>query len=159
LAAAAGSATPVGFYGTTAETLEKLSAAVKRTHPELVIAYASAPPFEQLNRTEERETARQIRESGARILFVGLGCPKQEHWMARHREDVPAVMLGVGAAFDFIAGTKRQAPRRMQQMGCEWLFRLVTEPRRLAGRYFRSNPRFLWHWGIDLVRGRLGAGI
>jgi N-acetylglucosaminyldiphosphoundecaprenol N-acetyl-beta-D-mannosaminyltransferase len=80
--------------------------------------------------------------SGTRVLFVGLGCPKQERWMAAHKGRVQAVMMGVGAAFDFLAGLKPQAPRWMQRAGLEWLFRLLSEPRRLWRRYFYHNPRF-----------------
>jgi N-acetylglucosaminyldiphosphoundecaprenol N-acetyl-beta-D-mannosaminyltransferase len=78
-----------------------------------------------------------------RILFVGLGCPKQESWMASHRDRLPVVLIGVGAAFDFVAGTKAQAPRWMRRSGLEWLFRLADEPRRLWRRYLYNNPRFV----------------
>jgi N-acetylglucosaminyldiphosphoundecaprenol N-acetyl-beta-D-mannosaminyltransferase len=84
------------------------------------------------------------------MLFVGLGCPKQEYWIMQHRGRIPAVMLGIGAAFDFLAGSKRQAPRWMMRNGLEWMFRLASEPRRLAGRYLKHNPRFvalfLYQW-------------
>ncbi len=86
---------------------------------------------------------REINGSGARILFVGLGCPKQERWMASHKGRVNAVMLGVGAAFDSLAGVKPQAPAWMQRAGLEWVFHLATEPRRLWRRYAYHNPRFL----------------
>ena len=85
----------------------------------------------------------EINASGARFIFVGLGCPKQEEWMIEHRDRIPAVLLAVGAAFDFLAGTKPQAPRWMMRSGLEWVFRLACEPRRLAGRYFKHNPRFV----------------
>ena len=83
--------------------------------------------------------------SGARLLFVGLGCPKQERWMAAHRDRLPCALVGVGAAFDFLAGTKPQAPGWMQSGGLEWLFRLAHEPRRLARRYLVGNSRFIFH--------------
>lgn len=86
---------------------------------------------------------REINRSGARVVFVGLGCPNQERWMAAHKGRVKAVMLGVGAAFDFFAGVKRRAPAWMQAAGLEWLFRLATEPRRLWRRYGYHNPRFV----------------
>ncbi|HHJ19724.1 MAG TPA: glycosyltransferase, partial [Gammaproteobacteria bacterium] len=80
------------------------------------------------------------------ILFVGIGCPKQEIWMAEHRDSLSCVMLGVGAAFDFIAGNKKHAPRWVQRVGLEWLFRLLSEPRRLWKRYLKQNPRFVWYF-------------
>jgi N-acetylglucosaminyldiphosphoundecaprenol N-acetyl-beta-D-mannosaminyltransferase len=132
----------VGFYGSTEEVLRRLFSNLRRRFPSLNIAFRCAPPFRPQSENEDEETVRAIRESGARILFVGLGGTKQDLWMAEHRGRVPAVMLGVGAAFDFLAGTKPQAPRWMQNTGLEWFFRLATEPRRLWRRYFRHNPRF-----------------
>jgi N-acetylglucosaminyldiphosphoundecaprenol N-acetyl-beta-D-mannosaminyltransferase len=109
----------------------------------LRVAYAHAPAFRQLTPEEDAAVVREINDSGARILFVGLGCPKQERWMASHKGCVNAVMLGVGAAFDFLAGSKPQAPAWVQRAGLEWLFRLATEPRRLWRRYVYHNPRFV----------------
>jgi N-acetylglucosaminyldiphosphoundecaprenol N-acetyl-beta-D-mannosaminyltransferase len=143
LEAAAREGIPVGFYGATDAVLEKLLRAVGSRYPSLRVAYAWAPPFRALTREEDRAATTLINDSGARILFVGLSTPKQERWMAAHRGRVEAVMLGVGAAFDFLAGTKRQAPRWMMRAGLEWLFRLASEPRRLARRYLTHNPRFL----------------
>jgi N-acetylglucosaminyldiphosphoundecaprenol N-acetyl-beta-D-mannosaminyltransferase len=102
-----------------------------------------SPPFRALDEAEDKEITEHIANSGARILFVGLGCPKQERWIMAHRGHIPAVMFGVGAAFDFLAGSKAQAPRWMMRNGLEWAFRLATEPRRLAGRYLKHNPRFI----------------
>src|SRR4029453_15188602 len=101
-----------------------------------------------------RSTLEDLERSGARILFVGLGTPKQERWMAAHRREVNAVMLGVGAAFDFLAGRKRQAPRLLQRLGLEWLYRLVHEPRRLWRRYLYRNPRFVVLFTAQLLRER-----
>lgn len=134
---------PVGFYGATAAVLERLLRAVRNRYPGLRIAYAWAPPFRAPSREEDLATTTLINDSGARILFVGLSTPKQERWMAAHRGRVEAVMLGVGAAFDFLAGVKRQAPPWMMRAGLEWLFRLASEPRRLARRYLKHNPRFV----------------
>jgi N-acetylglucosaminyldiphosphoundecaprenol N-acetyl-beta-D-mannosaminyltransferase len=104
---------------------------------------------------EEDETlVKEINSSGTQILFVGLGCPKQEQWMFEHRDRVKAVMIGVGAAFDFFAGTKRQAPRWMMRIGLEWLFRLYTEPKRLWRRYLYNNPRFLCLAAMQLLNLR-----
>jgi N-acetylglucosaminyldiphosphoundecaprenol N-acetyl-beta-D-mannosaminyltransferase len=140
-AAAAGAA--VGFYGASPEVLARMSDACRRRFPGLRVAYAHAPPFRQLTAAEDAAVVREINASGVYILFVGLGCPKQERWMASHKGTVNAVMLGVGAAFDFLAGVKPQAPAWMQRVGLEWLFRLATEPRRLWRRYAYHNPRFV----------------
>jgi N-acetylglucosaminyldiphosphoundecaprenol N-acetyl-beta-D-mannosaminyltransferase len=133
----------VGFYGTSPEVLRCMLDACKRRFPGLRVAYAHAPAFRQATAEEDAAVVRGINDSGARILFVGLGCPKQELWMASHRGRVNAVMLGVGAAFDFLAGVKPQAPAWMQHVGLEWVFRLATEPRRLWRRYAYHNPRFM----------------
>ena len=97
----------------------------------------------------------EINQSGTRILFVGLNTPKQDDWMASHKGRILAVAIGVGAAFDFLAGTKPQAPRWMMRIGMEWFFRLVTEPRRLWKRYLKHNPRFLVLFTAQLFRQRL----
>lgn len=140
---AAATGVAVGFYGARPEVLAGMQHACQRRFPRLQVAYAHAPPFRQLTVDEDAAVVREINGSGARILFVGLGCPKQERWMASHRGSVRAAMLGVGAAFDFLAGTKPQAPAWMQRAGLEWLFRLGTEPRRLWRRYVYNNPRFV----------------
>jgi N-acetylglucosaminyldiphosphoundecaprenol N-acetyl-beta-D-mannosaminyltransferase len=132
----------VGFYGSSEEVLRKLLANLGQRFPRLAVSFHQAPPFRPLSQDEDDGDVSSIKESGTRILFVGLGGAKQDLWMAEHRARVPAVMLGVGAAFDFLAGTKPQAPRWMQNAGLEWLFRLTTEPRRLWRRYLRHNPRF-----------------
>ena len=134
---------PVGFYGSTTAVLNRLTDVVRRRFPLLDIAYGFAPPFRPLTPDEDRQVIEDINASGARVLFVGLNTPKQDYWMAAHRGRIHAVMLGVGAAFDFIAGTKKQAPRWMQHCSLEWLFRLSREPRRLWKRYLKHNPRFL----------------
>lgn len=156
LARAADEDVPVGFYGGSPEVIEALRNVASRRWPDLRIAYAYSPPFRPLDEAEDEEIVGSIVESGARLLFVGLGCPKQERWMHEHRDRLPLVQLGVGAAFDFVAGTKRQAPAFMQRAGLEWLFRLATEPRRLWRRYLRHNPRFVALFGAQVVRTRLG---
>jgi N-acetylglucosaminyldiphosphoundecaprenol N-acetyl-beta-D-mannosaminyltransferase len=156
LEAAAREGGPVGFYGASTASLARLTARVQERFPPLRIAYAFSPPFRPLTADEDARVMREVDESGARILFVGLSTPKQERWMAGHRGSVRAVMLGVGAAFDFLAGVKPQAPRWMQCAGLEWLFRLVSEPRRLGPRYLRHNPRFVAFFALQLLglRGR-----
>ncbi len=145
---------PVGFYGGSQAVLDALIAVVRSKHPRLNIAFYESPPFRALTPEEDAAVIERIAASGTRLLFIGLGCPKQENWVAEHAGKVPAVMLAVGAAFDFLAGTKPQAPRWMMRSGLEWLFRLVTEPRRLARRYFRNNPRFVFKFLRQLVVGR-----
>jgi N-acetylglucosaminyldiphosphoundecaprenol N-acetyl-beta-D-mannosaminyltransferase len=135
---------PVGFYGSTQETLERLLDVLNQRNPELKVTYTYSPPFRELTAGEDEAIVREINASGARILFVGLGCPKQERWMAGQKGRVQAVMLGVGAAFDFLAGVKSQAPRWMQKNGLEWVYRLTHEPRRLWRRYFYHNPRYIF---------------
>ena len=135
---------PVGFLGSKPETLEVLVKKVKRQFPGTQIAYVTSPPFRPISPEEDEVIVQEINDSGVGILFVGLGCPKQEMWMAAHVGQVQAVMVGVGAAFDFIAGTKQQAPKWIQSIGLEWLFRLSQEPGRLWWRYFYHNPRFIF---------------
>jgi N-acetylglucosaminyldiphosphoundecaprenol N-acetyl-beta-D-mannosaminyltransferase len=140
---AAASGVAIGFYGAAPEVLRLLLKECWRRFPGIRVAYAYAPPFRVLTSDEDATVIREINESGAGILFVGLGCPKQERWMAAHKGSVNAVMLGVGAAFDFMAGVKPEAPEWMQRSGLEWLHRLATEPRRLWRRYAYHNPRFV----------------
>jgi N-acetylglucosaminyldiphosphoundecaprenol N-acetyl-beta-D-mannosaminyltransferase len=145
---------PVGFYGGAQDVLEELTAKLPRRFPGLKVAYRASPPFRPLTADEERRTLEDLDRSGARILFVGLGTPKQERWMAAHKHEVNAVMVGVGAAFDFLAGQKRQAPRLVQRLGLEWLYRLVHEPRRLWRRYLYRNPRFVILFAAQLLKQR-----
>lgn len=155
-AAAAAAGVPVGFHGGRPEVLHDLVARLTREAPALRVAYADAPPVRPVTPVdapaEAREAAR-IRASGARIVFVGLGCPKQERWMARQAPRLPAVLIGVGAAFDLLAGHVRQAPAWVRHAGLEWAFRLAMEPRRLAGRYLRHNPRFAARFAVQRLRG------
>jgi N-acetylglucosaminyldiphosphoundecaprenol N-acetyl-beta-D-mannosaminyltransferase len=152
LGQAARAAIPVGFYGASRPVLAQLIRTVRRRFPALEISYAYAPPFRPLTPAEDELITREINASGARILFVGLSTPRQERWMALHRGRVRAVMLGVGAAFDFLAGSKPQAPRWMMRTGLEWLFRLSSEPHRLWRRYLKHNPRFLVLFTLQLLR-------
>jgi N-acetylglucosaminyldiphosphoundecaprenol N-acetyl-beta-D-mannosaminyltransferase len=154
LAAAAARGIPVGFFGGAPDVLAELVDRSIARFPGLEVAYAWSPPFRELSAEEEARVTEEITSSGARILLVGLGCPKQERWMHGRRGPLPCTMVGVGAAFDFIAGRKRQAPPALQRIGLEWLFRLVTEPRRLWRRYLRHNPRFVVLFGWQVFRTR-----
>ena len=134
---------PVGFYGGKPDVLEKLVERMHTRDERLKVVFSCSPPYRALSPEEDEEIVKQINQSGARVLFVGLGCPKQEIWMAEHRGRVDTVMIGVGAAFDFHAGAKPQAPVWIQNIGLEWLFRFLTEPRRLWKRYLYHSPRFV----------------
>lgn len=133
----------VYLYGSTEATLDKLGQAVTAGFPGLRIAGMRAPPFRELDEEEDAAEVAAINASGAGVVFVGLGCPKQELWMAAHRGRVRAVMIGVGAAFDYHAGTVTRAPRWMRESGLEWLHRLASEPRRLWRRYLATNTLFV----------------
>jgi N-acetylglucosaminyldiphosphoundecaprenol N-acetyl-beta-D-mannosaminyltransferase len=133
---------PVGFYGGIPTTLEMLVKRMKTMHHGLQVGYVFSPPFRTLSGEESMQIRQGIISSGVRILFVGLGCPRQECWIDGQRGFIAAVMVGVGAAFDFHARVKPQAPAWMQRTGLEWLFRLLNEPRRLWKRYLYHNPRF-----------------
>jgi N-acetylglucosaminyldiphosphoundecaprenol N-acetyl-beta-D-mannosaminyltransferase len=148
---AARESVPIGLYGGTPELLETLVHVLKMRHPGLQVVCRIAPPFRPLRPEEDEAITQHIIASGARILFVGIGCPKQERWMAAHQGRIPTVMLGVGAAFDFHAGRVRQAPRWMQTAGLEWVFRLLMDPRRLWKRYAKHNPRFVWYFLMQLL--------
>jgi N-acetylglucosaminyldiphosphoundecaprenol N-acetyl-beta-D-mannosaminyltransferase len=148
------SGVPVAFYGGSEGTLTTLVAEVRRRCPQLEIVFTMSPPFRPLDAAEDEEVVKRISDSGARMLFVGLGCPKQERWIIDHRGRIPAVMLGVGAAFDFLAGSKSQAPRWMMRNGLEWVFRFASEPRRLASRYLKHNPRFVVLFLHQLMKRR-----
>lgn len=142
----------VFFYGSTEETLEILKAKLLVALPNLKIAGAISPPFRKLTQEEDDVIVAQINASGAGTVWVSLGCPKQELWMAAHRGRINAVMVGVGAAFDYHAGTIKRAPKWMQDNGLEWFYRLVSEPRRLWKRYLVTNTLFV----IGVVRQLLG---
>lgn len=135
--------TSVYLLGSTPETLVALQHQLGRQFSTLQIAGASSPPFRPLSQEEDQALVTRLNGSGAGIVFVSLGCPKQEQWMAEHRGRVHAVMIGVGAAFDFHAGMIERAPSWMQNNGLEWLHRLLTEPLRLWRRYLVTNTLFI----------------
>jgi len=133
------------LYGGRVGVPERLAQNLTQWFPGLNIAGTYSPPFHTLTGEEELRTVQTINVSNADIVWVGLGTPKQEYWMKEHLGKVAApVMIGVGAAFDFHSGLKKQAPRWIQRSGFEWLYRFMTEPRRLGKRYLVNNPLFLW---------------
>lgn len=140
-------------YGSTDQTLKLLEEKLKRAFPLLNVVFYS-PPFRHLTDEEDQGITDRINRSGAGVVFVGLGCPKQERWMAAHKGRINAVMIGVGAAFDYHAGVVRRAPRWMQNAGLEWLHRLASEPRRLWKRYLFTNSLFLFSVTAGFFRNR-----
>ncbi|WP_457095922.1 WecB/TagA/CpsF family glycosyltransferase [Lysobacter sp. P5_B9] len=148
---AAESGQSIYLYGASQNTLDLLQRRLAENFPGLRIAGALSPPFRDLSTEEDEAIVRAINDSGAGVVWVGLGCPKQEKWMAEHRGRVHAVMIGVGAAFDYHAGTLKRAPLWMQRNGLEWFYRLVTEPRRLWRRYLVTNSLFIWHAANQLI--------
>jgi N-acetylglucosaminyldiphosphoundecaprenol N-acetyl-beta-D-mannosaminyltransferase len=154
-AAAAEKGISIYLYGGTEAVLAKLQQRLIGWFPNLKIVGAEAPPFRPLTDEEHEQTARRINESGAGIVFIGIGSPKQEIFAYRHRQDIRAVQLCVGAAFDFHAGVKKMAPAWMQKRGLEWLFRVTQEPGRLWKRYLIANSTYLALFGREIVVRRL----
>jgi len=150
------------FYGGAIGTPEKLSQHFKSTYPEIKIVGAYSPPFRNLTRDEELEITSQINATQPDIIWVGISSPKQERWMAKHINELSAsVLVGVGAAFDFLSGQKQRAPLWMQKTGLEWLFRLITEPKRLWPRYrlyplfvFLALAQILGFWKLENKKGK-----
>lgn len=150
---------PVGFYGSTPEVADALRTNVTRRFPMLRVPFCYSPPFRPLTPEEDDRIVCEINESGVRILFVGLGCPKQEHWMSEHRGRVSATMLGVGWTFDVLAGTSKRAPAWIRNIGMEWLYRLVLNPGKLWRRHLKHNPRFVVLILRQLFRHGLDADL
>ena len=126
------------------ETLQMLEQKLKERYPHLQIAGMVSPPFRSLSEKEDAAEVEKINASGADIIWVGLGAPKQENWMYDHRDKVHGVMIGVGAGFDYHAGNIKRAPMWMQKLSLEWLYRLMQDPKRLFKRYLVTNTRYLW---------------
>ena len=142
---------PIALYGGTPQSIAAFTHFLEERFPGIKIVCQISPPFRQLTTEEDTAYTREIVESGAQILFVGIGCPRQEFWIAEHKDQIPAIMVGVGAAFDFHSGRVKQAPSWMQTISLEWLFRLIMEPKRLWKRYFKHNPRFILFFLIQLL--------
>jgi N-acetylglucosaminyldiphosphoundecaprenol N-acetyl-beta-D-mannosaminyltransferase len=145
------------LLGSKPEVLDKICQRLEQEFPTLIIAGVKSPPFIPITSDLDMETVQTINASGAKIVFVALGCPKQELWMMQHREKIPAVMIGVGGVFPIYAGIMKPAPKLIQQAGLEWLFRLVQEPRRLWKRYATTIPVFLYLAFKQLVQEKNSA--
>lgn len=144
------------FYGSTDNVLKQLVTNLKKKFPKLNVSGSYSPPFRELSSEEDEEVVDMINEASTDVLWVGLGCPKQQLWMYEHKDRLKVpVMVGVGAAFDFLSETKKQAPKWMRNSGLEWLFRLVTEPRRLWKRYLIGNTIFIWLSLKELIKTKL----
>jgi len=154
-AAAADAEVSVYFYGSTDDVVHALAASMRDKFPRLGIAGYEASVFRPLSDSEDRALTHRINESGAGIVFVGLGCPLQEQFISDHRESIEAVQLCVGSAFKFLAGHHSIPPVWIQRMGLEWLVRVYQEPRRLWQRYLRTNSKFLWMLLRGAVRSKL----
>jgi N-acetylglucosaminyldiphosphoundecaprenol N-acetyl-beta-D-mannosaminyltransferase len=139
------------FYGSTEETLEKLYQTLEREYPGIQIAGMYSPPFRPMTEEEDKAIVERINETKPDFVWIGLGAPKQERWMAAHQGKVVGLMVGVGAGFDYFAGNISRAPRWMQRSNLEWLYRLMQDPKRLFHRYWHTNTRFIWN---AMVRGK-----
>lgn len=139
------------FYGSTEKTLEKLQKALAEDYQGVQVVGMYSPPFRPLSEEEDQEIIQQINESNADFVWIGLGAPKQERWMAAHQGKIKGFMVGVGAAFDYEAGNLERAPMGMQKANLEWLYRLMQEPKRLFKRYFYTNTKFIWN---AVIRGK-----
>ena len=141
------------LLGGNQSTLDKLTLGFTKQFPDVKIAATHSPPFGEWPEDEFERICQKIRISGTNLIWVGLGCPKQEHWIARNKDRLPpGVYFGIGAAFAFHAGEVRQAPPLIQRLGCEWAYRLAMEPRRLFKRYFTYNSIFLYHLLRDQMK-------
>lgn len=142
---------PVYFYGSTQSVLDKLLPNLKAKFPSLAIAGSEPSKFRRLQPQEKTEVCQRIVQSGARMVVVGLGCPRQEVWAYEYRNFLPMPILAVGAAFDFHAGTLKQAPKFFQDRGLEWLYRFWQEPRRLWHRYLVLNSKFVFYFLLQAI--------
>jgi len=142
------------FFGSSPQVLAELVAKIRSRYSGISVVGSISPPYRPLTDSENKEYARQINQSGAHLVFVGLGCPKQETWMARNSSEINAVLLGVGGAFEVSAGLTKRAPEWMRKASLEWFFRLMQEPGRLWRRYLLTNSLFIWLLFRQLVGQR-----
>ncbi len=140
------------FYGSIRDTLRKMRRRLLRDYPGIQIVGLCSPPFRPVSEEEDGRIVQRINELKPDFLWVGLGAPKQELWMAAHQGRVHGLMVGVGAGFDYFAGNIRRAPKWMQDCSLEWVFRLIQDPKRLFKRYLISNTKFLWYLLKEIVK-------
>lgn len=139
------------FYGSTEDTLEKLSQKLIENYPKLQIVGMYSPPFRQMTEGEDSAIIARINEIKPDFCWIGLGAPKQEYWMAAHQGEIDSFMVGVGAGFDYFAENISRAPIWMQKLNLEWMYRLLQDPKRLFMRYWHTNTKFIWN---AMIRGR-----
>ncbi len=139
------------FYGATQETLDKLKSVFEKDFPGIQVVGMYSPPFRELTTEEDEMIIKQINDAKPDFVWVGLGAPKQEIWMSKHKDKIDGFMVGVGAAFDYFAGNIERAPEWMQKNNLEWLYRLVQDPKRLFKRYFYTNTKFIYN---AVLRGK-----
>lgn len=132
------------FYGSTQETLDKMRKVLEKDYPGMQIAGMYSPPFRPLTEEEDRDVIKMINEANADFVWIGLGAPKQERFMAAHQGRVHGLMVGIGAGFDYLAGNIKRAPQWMQNHSLEWFYRMLQDPKRLFWRYVRTNVIFIW---------------
>ncbi len=150
---------PVYFYGGTQEMLDTTETYCKTNYPGLQIAGLHSPPFRELIAKEKEEIIININESGARFVFVALGCPKQEKWMAAMKGRINACMIGIGGALPVMVGMQKRAPDWMQKSSLEWLYRLCQEPGRLFKRYFQTNSLFIYLFTKEFLKVKLSSRL
>lgn len=143
------------FLGSTEETLEKLSEILVKKYPGLQIVGMYSPPFKSITHEEDLAIVNKINNTSPDFVWVGLGAPKQEKWMAIHQGEIKGFMVGVGAGFDYFAGNIKRAPIWMQKNNLEWFYRLIQDPRRLFGRYWHTNIKFIWNIYLNKNKERL----
>ena len=139
------------FYGSTEETLEQLEQKLSEKYPDIQIVGVYSPPFRPLTKEEDQDIRNRINETNPDFVWVGLGAPKQEIWMAAHQGEINGFMIGVGAGFDYFAENISRAPQWMQKSNLEWVYRLMQDPKRLFSRYWHTNTRFIWY---AMLRGK-----
>lgn len=139
------------FYGSTIDTLKKMRQIIERDYPGIQIVGMYSPPFCDTTVEEDKKIIKNINEAKPDFVWIGLGAPKQEKWMAAHQGKINGLMIGVGAGFDYYAGNIKRAPKWMQKNNLEWIFRLLQEPRRLFRRYIYTNTKFVWN---AMIKGK-----
>lgn len=139
------------FYGSTEDTLNKMKKVIEKKYPDLQIVGMFSPPFGPISKEEDNKIIEKISDTNCDFVWVGLGAPKQENWMAQHQGKIKGFMVGVGAGFDYFAGNIKRAPNWMQKCNMEWIYRLIQDPKRLFGRYLHTNIKFIWN---AVIRGK-----